>query len=84
MQSSVPIFQDTESAAAYLQLSASCLEKWRVLGRGPRFRKHGRQVRYVRADLDAWSESQVRNSTAGARDALARPIGGPSPGSPWR
>jgi len=82
MQSSVPIFQDTESAAAYLQLSASCLEKWRVLGRGPRFRKHGRQVRYLRADLDAWPESQVRNSTAGAGDALARPIGGP-PGSPW-
>ena len=33
------------------------LQNWRVLGRGPRFRKFGSGVRYSVADLDAWIES---------------------------
>ena len=38
-------------------LSARTLEKMRGAGQGPRFRKHGRYVRYHIVDLDAWSES---------------------------
>lgn len=32
-------------------------------GVGPRYRKHGRYVRYHIADLDAWSDSRGRTST---------------------
>ena len=66
MDVAFPIFLDTESAATHLNVSVSSLEKWRVHGRGPRYRKHGRRVVYLRADLDAWSDAQVRYSTAGA------------------
>jgi predicted DNA-binding transcriptional regulator AlpA len=59
MESGVPIFLDTIGAAAHLGLSTSTLEKWRVSGAGPRYCKHGRSVRYLRADLDAWSEAQT-------------------------
>jgi len=45
-----------DEAAAYLRLSPRTLEKLRVLGGGPRFRKFGRRVRYALADLDAWAD----------------------------
>lgn len=61
-----PLF-DTRGAANYLGLTKSSMEKWRVQGNGPRFRKHGRTVRYRKADLDQWSESQSRNSTTYTR-----------------
>jgi len=66
MDKTFPVFLDTESVASYLQISVSSLEKWRVHGRGPRYRKHGRRVVYLRADLDAWSDAQARISTAEA------------------
>ena len=56
-------FLTTEQAARYLGLSRQALEKMRRQGRGPRYRKHGRYVRYHIADLDAWSESRSRNRT---------------------
>jgi hypothetical protein len=36
----------------------------RVHGNGPLYRKHGRYVRYHRADLVAWSEIGKRKSTS--------------------
>ena len=42
-----------DEAAEYLRLSPRTLEKQRVLGGGPRFRKFGRRVMYAVADLDA-------------------------------
>jgi predicted DNA-binding transcriptional regulator AlpA len=30
------------------------LQKWRLVGRGPRARKFGRSVRYSVVDVDAW------------------------------
>lgn len=57
-------FVTTARAAEYLGLSPKTLEKARVLGGGPRFRKHGRRVVYRLEDLDAWSEERVRMSTA--------------------
>lgn len=50
-------FLSTAQAAHYIGLSPRTLERMRRTGRGPRFRKHGRYVRYHIAELDAWSES---------------------------
>ena len=61
-----PTFHTTETAARYLGLSVSTLEKWRVTGAGPTYRKHGRRVVYRQAELDAWSEAQTRRSTSEA------------------
>jgi excisionase family DNA binding protein len=59
-------FLTTREAAHYLGLSFRTLEKMRLTGNGPRFRKHGRYVRYHIADLDAWSEGRRKNSTSDA------------------
>jgi hypothetical protein len=67
MEIGVPIFLDTEGAAAHLGLGKSTLEKYRVAGIGPAYRKHGRRrVLYLRAELDAWSAAQARRSTSEA------------------
>lgn len=52
-------FLTTAQAAHYVGLSPRTLERMRGTGRGPRFRKHGRYVRYHIADLDAWSEARA-------------------------
>jgi predicted DNA-binding transcriptional regulator AlpA len=52
-------------AAAYLRLSPKTLMKMRTQGRGPRYRKHGRYVRYHIADLENWSASRAQRSTSG-------------------
>ncbi|WP_137390339.1 helix-turn-helix transcriptional regulator [Rhodoligotrophos defluvii] len=59
-------FLDTAQAAHYVGLSRRTLEKMRVAGGGPRFRKHGRYVRYHIADLDDWSAARARRSTSDA------------------
>lgn len=50
-------FLNTAQAAFYVGLAQQTLEKMRREKRGPRYRKHGRYVRYHIADLDAWSEA---------------------------
>ena len=57
-------FLSTREAAFYLGLSFRTLEKMRLTGTGPRFRKHGRFVRYHIVDLDAWSEGRGHSSTS--------------------
>jgi excisionase family DNA binding protein len=57
-------FLSTREAAFYVGLSFRTLEKMRLTDNGPRFRKHGRYVRYHIADLDAWSEGRRRTSTS--------------------
>jgi excisionase family DNA binding protein len=59
-----PKYLHTESAASYLGLSKSTLEKSRISGNGPPFRKLGRRVLYAIADLDAWADNCRRNSTS--------------------
>lgn len=54
----------TEQAAAFLGLTASTLNHWRMRGGGPAFRKHGRRVLYRPEDLRAWSDAQRRESTS--------------------
>ena len=53
-------FLNTSQAAFYLGLAVRTLEKMRGTGRGPRFRRHGRFVRYHITDLNAWSEGADR------------------------
>ncbi len=55
----------TEKAATLLAISRRTLEKWRLTGGGPQYRKIGaRAVRYARADLDAFIQADVRASTS--------------------
>ena len=58
------IYLDTRQAAELLTLSARTLEKMRLEGRGPDFRKLGRRVVYHLADLESWAESGRRTSTS--------------------
>jgi hypothetical protein len=55
---------NTRQAAEYLFLSHKTLEKYRVVGGGPVFRKHGRLVVYEVADLDSWSAERKSRSTS--------------------
>jgi excisionase family DNA binding protein len=59
-------FLSTAQAAFYVGLSRRTLEKMRVVGGGPPYRKHGRYVRYHINDLDAWSMGRAKKSTSGA------------------
>ena len=53
-----------DEAAEYLRLSPRTLEKQRVLGGGPRFRKFGARVVYAAADLRAWADSNTFGMTS--------------------
>jgi hypothetical protein len=48
-------FLNTKEAAAWLRLTKNTLEKMRVQGKGPIYRKHGRYVRYHIEDLVDYS-----------------------------
>ena len=50
-------------AAQYLRLSPRTLEKHRILGTGPRFRKFGRRVLYALTDLEAWADARTFSMT---------------------
>lgn len=55
-----------EEAAAFLMLSVKTLEAWRRLGKGPRFLKLGRAVRYTTDALETFIYARtVRNSAEG-------------------
>jgi len=49
--------RDERFAASYLGVTINTLRAWRNLGRGPRFRKFGRSVRYTMSDLEAFIAS---------------------------
>ena len=58
------MYLDTKKAARYLGLSNRTLEKFRLTGEGPVFRKFGRRCLYSLNDLEAWAESRRRRSTS--------------------
>lgn len=66
MDSSTAIFLSVPEAAALLRISESTLNKWRLSGFGPRYRRFGRAVRYAEADILAWAETRARMSTSEA------------------
>jgi hypothetical protein len=53
-----------DEAAAFLRLSPRTLEKQRVIGGGPRFRKFGRRVMYAVIDLEAWADARSFEMTS--------------------
>ncbi|PLP98007.1 DNA-binding protein [Cupriavidus pauculus] len=63
-QAQPPRYLTNDEAADYLRLSPRTLEKQRVLGGGPRFRKFGRRVMYAMADLDAWADQRSYGATS--------------------
>lgn len=65
-------FLANPEAAAYLNLSPRTLEKMRVIGGGPRFRKFGRRVLYAVADLEDWANARSCDSTSDASYDVAR------------
>lgn len=65
-------FLTNGEAAAHLKLSPRTLEKMRVIGGGPRFRKFGHRVIYARAELDAWAAARVCETTSDANYETAR------------
>jgi hypothetical protein len=61
--SAPPLYLTNDEAAMFLRLSPRTLEKHRVIGGGPRFRKFGRRVMYARSDLEAWADARSFEAT---------------------
>lgn len=57
-------YYDTTIAAEFLGLSPRTLERWRLDGKGPIFRKLGSRVMYAESDLIDWSDAQRRIPTS--------------------
>lgn len=55
---------DEVALAVRLGVSRSTLQTWRYAGRGPRFIKLGRLVRYRNADVDAYLQAHTRGNAA--------------------
>jgi predicted DNA-binding transcriptional regulator AlpA len=53
-------------AAEFLGVSTRTLQAWRVSGRGPRYCKIGRAVRYQRRELVSFQETHTVSSTSEA------------------
>lgn len=51
-------------AAAFLGFSPATLESWRREGKGPRFYRVGRHIRYTFADLSAFLTAHPSEPTA--------------------
>jgi predicted DNA-binding transcriptional regulator AlpA len=58
-----PRFLRTPEAARFLGLSDRTLEKHRIYGTGPNYRKIGGRVVYTLDDLKAWADRGLRTST---------------------
>ena len=56
---------DETRLAARLDVSRSTLQSWRYAGKGPRFIKLGRLIRYRNADVDAYLRAQTRGHAIG-------------------
>lgn len=55
---------DVGEAARLLHLKPSTLNSWRVYGKGPRFVRLGRAVRYNKNDLAAYVAARTTQSTS--------------------
>jgi predicted DNA-binding transcriptional regulator AlpA len=68
-----PRFLRTPEAARFLGLSGRTLEKHRVFGTGPRYRKIGGRVVYALEDLKAWADQGLRLSTSDPGPGVVHP-----------
>lgn len=55
---------NNDETADELGISRRTLPVWRVQGRGPKFIKIGKLVRYERTVIDAWKEANTHSSTS--------------------
>jgi predicted DNA-binding transcriptional regulator AlpA len=53
---------DEAKLAARLDLSRATLQNWRYAGKGPRYIKIGRLIRYRNPDVDAYLKAQTRGA----------------------
>jgi hypothetical protein len=67
----LPFYLITAEAAKLLRLSPRTLEKHRLHGTGPEYRKIGGRVIYATSDILAWAESGAQRSTSDARSTPA-------------
>ncbi len=58
------LFLTTKEAADRLRVSRRLLEKLRLAGGGPKYRKLGARVVYALSDLLAWADTGTRTSTS--------------------
>jgi excisionase family DNA binding protein len=54
----------TDEVAAYLNLPPQTLKLWRHKGKGPKFIKAGKHVRYRWPDVERWEADELRQATA--------------------
>lgn len=59
-----PAFLTTVEAGHFLRLSPRTLEKLRVLGGGPLYRKFGARVVYALEDLQDWADGRAFGMTS--------------------
>jgi excisionase family DNA binding protein len=52
-------FLTSDETSRLMKVPTRTLERWRYAGSGPRFLRIGRHVRYRRADIDLWLETQA-------------------------
>ena len=64
-------FLDNEQAAHYLKLSPRTLDRQRLTGKGPRFRKFGRRVIYAIEDLEAWANARICGSARAENESAS-------------
>lgn len=62
-------FLNTAQAAFYIGLSQRTLEKMRLTGGGPKYRKHGRYVRYHIDELDDWSKRRSQHEKSDGEES---------------
>ena len=53
-------------SGSYLGCSESVLRLWRSQGKGPRYFRAGKLVRYRKTDLDAWIEARLSEPESSA------------------
>lgn len=63
---------NTKQLAELFGVSVVTLEQWRLKGKGPKFIKVGRCVRYRMADVLGFQEDAVRRSTSDTGPAATR------------
>jgi predicted DNA-binding transcriptional regulator AlpA len=63
----VPLLR-TRLVARRLDTSERNLERMRLEGRGPRFVKIGRSVRYSADDVEAWIAAHAKSSTSETKE----------------
>jgi predicted DNA-binding transcriptional regulator AlpA len=58
------VLLDPGDVAEMLRIPRATLAAWRYRGRGPRWLRVGRHVRYLERDVEAWLESLATQPTA--------------------